>query len=172
MAIHLPVTPVDEATAAASLPIMQQKKDENASNNIRKEEEGGPSSSSPCKGDNKTEGEGKTDANDGSTSTQQQSPQRDERSSTKMNDDDDNDKIDSSQSAYDEEFNQPKEIRDEMYKNEKNKMRSPKEGKACLDRYRLASSRIFSLIDEVCMFVAPSFDTRYRHIMCTQNLFP
>ena len=61
--------------------------------------------------------------------------------------------LESSESAYDEEFNQPKEVRDEMYKLERNKMRSPSEGKACLDRYRLASSRIFSLIDEVCFFI-------------------
>lgn len=32
-------------------------------------------------------------------------------------------------------------------------MRFPSEGKANLDRYRLASSRIFSLIYEVCMCV-------------------
>ena len=57
--------------------------------------------------------------------------------------------LESSESAYDEEFNQPKAVRDEMYRQEKNKMRSPSEGKACLDRYRLASSRIFSLIDDV-----------------------
>ena len=59
--------------------------------------------------------------------------------------------LESSESAYDHEFNQPKEVRDEMYRLEKNKMRSPSEGKACLDRYRLASSRIFSLIDDVCV---------------------
>ena len=51
--------------------------------------------------------------------------------------------------SYDAEFNQPKHIRDEMYKREKNRMRNKNEGKACLDRYRLASARIFALIDEV-----------------------
>ena len=51
--------------------------------------------------------------------------------------------------AYDKEFNQPQHIREQMYKMEKNKMRYPSEGKANLDRYRLASSRIFSLIYEV-----------------------
>ena len=33
--------------------------------------------------------------------------------------------VDSSQTAYDEEFNQPKDVREEMYRMEKNKMRSP-----------------------------------------------
>lgn len=51
-------------------------------------------------------------------------------------------------SAYDDEFNQSTEIREQMYRNEKNRMISRTVGKACLDRYRLASSRIFSLIDD------------------------
>jgi len=69
--------------------------------------------------------------------------------------------LESSETAYDDEFNQPKEVRDDMYRQEKNKMRSPSEGKACLDRYRLASSRIFSLIDEVrVLFIC----------MCTVNV--
>ncbi|KAL7546504.1 hypothetical protein ACHAWF_010642, partial [Thalassiosira exigua] len=62
--------------------------------------------------------------------------------------DDDDGEADASPSAYDEEFHQPQHVRDEMYRREKNRMRSQSEGKACLDRYRLASSRIFSLIDE------------------------
>jgi hypothetical protein len=37
-------------------------------------------------------------------------------------------------SSYDAEFNQPLDVREEMYKREKNKMRSRNEGKACLDR--------------------------------------
>lgn len=36
--------------------------------------------------------------------------------------------------SYDSEFNQPENIREEIYKREKNKMRSRTEGKACLDR--------------------------------------
>jgi hypothetical protein len=36
--------------------------------------------------------------------------------------------------SYDAEFNQPVHVREEMYKREKNKMRSRNEGKACLDR--------------------------------------
>ncbi len=52
--------------------------------------------------------------------------------------------------AYDKEFNQPQHIREQMYELEKNKMRYPSEGKANLDRYRLASTRIFALIYEVC----------------------
>lgn len=74
--------------------------------------------------------------------------------------------LESSETAYDEEFNQPKEVRDDMYRLEKNKMRSPSEGKACLDRYRLASSRIFSLIDEVCVSVMYVF----LLCMCTVNV--
>lgn len=36
--------------------------------------------------------------------------------------------------SYDAEFNQPAHIREEMYQQEKNRMRSRNEGKACLDR--------------------------------------
>jgi len=50
--------------------------------------------------------------------------------------------------SYNAEFNQPKEVRERMYKSEKNKMRHQSEGKANLNRYRLASARIFRLIDE------------------------
>jgi len=60
----------------------------------------------------------------------------------------DDDDFQSSKAAYEKEFNQPDNIREEMFMKERNKMRSPKEGKACLDRYRLASARIFSLIEE------------------------
>lgn len=49
--------------------------------------------------------------------------------------DDNTNEVEPSESAYDEEFNKPKDIRDEMFLNERNKMRSPTEGKACLDRY-------------------------------------
>lgn len=48
--------------------------------------------------------------------------------------------VDSSETAYNEEFNQPQDVRDEMYRMEKNKMRSPTEGKACLDRYAHATA--------------------------------
>lgn len=50
--------------------------------------------------------------------------------------------------SYNAEFNQPKEVRERMYKFEKNRMRHQSEGKANLNRYRLASARIFRLIDE------------------------
>lgn len=56
--------------------------------------------------------------------------------------------VGSSESAYDDEYNRPTEVREQMYRAEKNRMRSPTEGKACLDRYRVASSRIFALIDD------------------------
>lgn len=49
-------------------------------------------------------------------------------------DGDDNGEVESSELAYNEEFNQPTDVREEMYRLEKNKMRSPSEGKACLDR--------------------------------------
>lgn len=71
------------------------------------------------------------------------------------NNNDDDDKCEQSSAikiAYDKEFNQPQHIREQMYKMEKNKMRNPSEGKANLDRYRLASSRIFALIYEVCAY--------------------
>ncbi len=51
-------------------------------------------------------------------------------------------------SAYNAEFNQPKHIQNKMFLAERNVMRSPSEGKANLDRYRLASARIFGLIDD------------------------
>eukprot|EP00984_Skeletonema_dohrnii_P016206 scaffold7152_cov148-Skeletonema_dohrnii-CCMP3373.AAC.7 len=51
-------------------------------------------------------------------------------------------------SAYNTEFNQPQHIQHKMYLAERNVMRSPSEGKANLDRYRLASARIFGLIDD------------------------
>jgi len=65
--------------------------------------------------------------------------------------------------AYDKEFNQPQHIREQMYKMEKNKMRYPSEGKANLDRYRLASSRIFSLIYEVCALCRLPLYLMYWH---------
>ena len=49
--------------------------------------------------------------------------------------DDNTHEVESSESAYDEEFNKPKDVREEMFLNERNIMRSPTEGKACLDRY-------------------------------------
>ena len=50
--------------------------------------------------------------------------------------------------SYDAIFNLPAEMRAEMFKKEKNVMRHPHEGKASLERYRLASARIFSVITE------------------------
>ncbi|KAL9180780.1 hypothetical protein ACHAXT_011233 [Thalassiosira profunda] len=104
VAIHLPVTPVDEDASAS--PQKPNAKEQNGD---------GREASPPREAASVVNGEGE---------------------------------VDSSQSAYDEEFNQPQEVREEMYKMEKNRMRSPSEGKACLDRYRLASARIFSLIDD------------------------
>lgn len=73
---------------------------------------------SPCKGN--------TNVGDGGNEHKLLSSQKDEQSAS-INDD--------GEEAYDEEFNQPEEVREEMYRMEKNRMRSPSEGKACLDRY-------------------------------------
>lgn len=59
-----------------------------------------------------------------------------------------NDDLGNTISAYNTEFNQPQHIQRKMYLEERNVMRSPSEGKANLDRYRLASARIFGLIDD------------------------
>ncbi len=61
---------------------------------------------------------------------------------------DTNDDLGNTISAYNTEFNQPQHIQRKMYLEERNVMRSPSEGKANLDRYRLASARIFGLIDD------------------------
>jgi len=61
---------------------------------------------------------------------------------------DTNDNLGNTISAYNTEFNQPQHIQRKMYLEERNVMRSPSEGKANLDRYRLASARIFGLIDD------------------------
>lgn len=50
--------------------------------------------------------------------------------------------------SYNTEYNQPSHIQHQMYLKERNVMRFPYEGKANLNRYRLASSRIFGLIDD------------------------
>jgi len=49
---------------------------------------------------------------------------------------------------YDQEFRLPPKEQALIYEKEKNVMRRPEEGKASLDRYRLASNRIFSVILE------------------------
>ena len=64
------------------------------------------------------------------------------------NDDDDDDNNNTIQ-AYNTEYNQPTNIQHQMYLSERNVMRFPYEGKANLNRYRLASSRIFGLIDDL-----------------------
>jgi DNA polymerase eta len=50
--------------------------------------------------------------------------------------------------AYDREFNRPTDQKREIFLKEKNKMRHSGEGKASLDRYRLASARIFQVMLE------------------------
>ncbi len=59
------------------------------------------------------------------------------------------DELSSVEIAYDKEFNKSQEERRELFSREKNKMRHGGEGKASLDRYRLASARIFDVILEV-----------------------
>jgi len=110
VAIHLPVTEIEPMTATNHA--MQSDAGETASPNGRQR----------TLGDNVGKNEG------GPTASL--SPQRDEKSTNA-----DDGVVDSSETAYNEEFNQPQDVRDEMYRMEKNKMRSPTEGKACLDRY-------------------------------------
>ena len=50
------------------------------------------------------------------------------------------------QSIYDREYNQPQHIKAQMYEKEKNVMRKPHEGKASIERYRIASACIFETI--------------------------
>ena len=50
--------------------------------------------------------------------------------------------------SYNATYNLPAETRAELFRKEKNVMRHPHEGKASLERYRLASARIFSAITE------------------------
>mmetsp|Transcript_43277 Transcript_43277/g.50674 ORF Transcript_43277/g.50674 Transcript_43277/m.50674 type:complete len:453 (-) Transcript_43277:949-2307(-) len=50
--------------------------------------------------------------------------------------------------AYNKLFRLPQCIRNDIYQKEKNRMRNPREGKASLERYRLASSMIFQVILE------------------------
>jgi len=64
------------------------------------------------------------------------------------NNEQEDDDLNNTISAYNTEFNQPQHIQHKMYLSERNVMRSPSEGKANLDRYRLASARIFGLIDD------------------------
>jgi len=59
-----------------------------------------------------------------------------------------NDNDSSVQAAYDREFNLSQEVRDKLYTRDKNKIRRQSEGKASLERYRLASARIFQVIME------------------------
>eukprot|EP00550_Attheya_septentrionalis_P009842 CAMPEP_0198284904 /NCGR_PEP_ID=MMETSP1449-20131203/4278_1 /TAXON_ID=420275 /ORGANISM="Attheya septentrionalis, Strain CCMP2084" /LENGTH=751 /DNA_ID=CAMNT_0043982125 /DNA_START=47 /DNA_END=2299 /DNA_ORIENTATION=+ len=59
-----------------------------------------------------------------------------------------NDSDCSIEAAYDKEFRLSEEKRKELFAKEKNRMRRQHEGKASLERYRLASSRIFSVILE------------------------
>lgn len=110
--IHLQVTPVDET-------LEQQQ------------HAGGPSASlSPNKvaTTNNNLGNDEDDKNEELASPE--SKNRSQQSAAEEGEDE----VDASQSAYDEEFNQPKDVREEMYRMEKNRMRSPTEGKACLDR--------------------------------------
>eukprot|EP00970_Alexandrium_tamarense_P019127 scaffold13629_cov193-Alexandrium_tamarense.AAC.1 len=91
---------------------------------------------------NKDCGEGIGGANPNEASSVQRaqikSPPRDTNNANYYEEEDD--ELQSSEASYEAEFNQPQHVKDEMYKREKNTMRSPTEGKACLDRYRLASS--------------------------------
>ena len=67
---------------------------------------------------------------------------------TENDNNEDYDDLNNTISAYNTEFNQPQHNQHKMYLAERNVMRSPSEGKANLNRYRLASARIFGLIDD------------------------
>mmetsp|Transcript_34540 Transcript_34540/g.74903 ORF Transcript_34540/g.74903 Transcript_34540/m.74903 type:complete len:692 (-) Transcript_34540:51-2126(-) len=53
--------------------------------------------------------------------------------------------------SYNAVYNLPQHVRSELFQNERNVMRYPHEGKASLERYRLASARIFSIITEALL---------------------
>ena len=63
----------------------------------------------------------------------------------KISEDDNEDSV---EMAYEREFNLPQNEKNELFRKERNKMRNPGEGKASLDRYRLASARIFEVMLE------------------------
>ena len=88
------------------------------------------------------------DNNNNSSQNNTQQQQHDNEQQDYNNNDDDDDNLNNTISAYNTEFNQPPHIQHKMYLSERNVMRSPSEGKANLDRYRLASARIFGLIDD------------------------
>jgi len=50
------------------------------------------------------------------------------------------------EAAYQREYNLPQSLQKEIFAKEKNQMRKASEGKASLERYRLASTRIFQVI--------------------------
>lgn len=49
---------------------------------------------------------------------------------------------------YNQEYNQPQYIKTQLYNQEKNIMKKPSDGKASLERYRIASSYIFEIIKQ------------------------
>jgi len=55
---------------------------------------------------------------------------------------------DNIEESYKQEFSLDKTLRDEIFRKENNKMKNKNEGKSSLERYRLASARIFALILE------------------------
>lgn len=122
VAIHLPVMSISSISPSKPAPQTKIKVNDIGSGEINNHHESENKSSSPQKEDQSTMG------NDPAKDVECGDNDKDEH----INNDDSD--FHSSQSAYDIEFNQPQHVRDEMYKKEKNKMRSPKEGKACLDR--------------------------------------
>ena len=72
------------------------------------------------------------------------------------NGDDDTDGNDIIEKLYMEEYNQPQHMKTKLYNQEKNVMRKPYEGKASLERYRIASMYIFETIQK-------SLESQKRH---------
>ena len=75
---------------------------------------------------------------------QQQQQQQQDDSLEETNNDDDND--DSIQQAFEKNYNLPQEEKEKCQKNERGVRRFYHEGKACLERYRIASMRIFNVV--------------------------
>ena len=61
----------------------------------------------------------------------------------------DDEKENSIKTSYEQEFCFSQEKREELFQVEKDRMRNASEGKASLERYRIASARIFESIQEV-----------------------
>ena len=181
--IHLPVTPLDSSIFLSSKPsslksppsksMLSDEKDKNKTNDSINAREGGNDDNDSTTQSNliaqstsdeiKSSDEQKLLDEAHNESNDCKDADGDNDKDYDMEDSDETNHFDSDfkscQAAYDAEFNQPQHARDEMYKREKNKMRSPTEGKACLDRYDVLAMICFHLNVGV---VAVIFDKVFR----------